>query len=53
MNERVALAEKMGIEIQIACNRYIPVAVRGSILYFVIADLEPRGRMKRALTHIV
>merc|ERR1719460_886210 len=39
VNERVALAEKMGIEIQIACNRYIPVAVRGSILYFVIADL--------------
>merc|ERR1719160_2411829 len=39
VNERVRLAEVMGVEIQIACNRYIPVAVRGSILYFVIADL--------------
>merc|ERR1719261_708508 len=39
VNERVSAAEILGAEIKIACNRYYPVATRGSILYFVIADL--------------
>merc|ERR550514_2092875 len=39
VNERVKAAEILGAEIKIACNRYYPVATRGSILYFVIADL--------------
>ena len=39
VNERVSAAEVLGKEINIACNRYVPVATRGSIMYFVIADL--------------
>jgi dynein heavy chain len=39
VNERVSAAEVLGKEINIACNRYTPVATRGAILYFVIADL--------------
>merc|ERR1719331_489592 len=39
VKERVANSKQLKKEIQIACNRYYPVATRGSILYFVIADL--------------
>ncbi|KAJ3027001.1 UNVERIFIED_CONTAM: Dynein heavy chain 6, axonemal, partial [Siphonaria sp. JEL0065] len=39
IKERVSLAEKTEIEINTARERYRPVAIRGSVLYFVIADL--------------
>ncbi|KAJ3068328.1 Dynein heavy chain 6, axonemal [Podochytrium sp. JEL0797] len=39
IKERVALAEVTEIEINTARERYRPVAIRGSVLYFVIADL--------------
>jgi dynein heavy chain len=39
VKERVATAKALKVEIEIACNRYMPVATRGSIMYFVIADL--------------
>ena len=39
VNERVALAEITAAEIESTCDKYLPVATNGSILYFVIADL--------------
>ena len=39
INERVVLAEKTEVEINTAREKYLPVAIRGSLLYFVIADL--------------
>ncbi|ORY38879.1 hypothetical protein BCR33DRAFT_853838 [Rhizoclosmatium globosum] len=39
IKERVALAEKTEVEINFAREKYRPVAIRGSVLYFVIADL--------------
>ncbi|KAJ3125643.1 Dynein heavy chain 6, axonemal, partial [Physocladia obscura] len=39
IKERVSLAEKTEVEINTARERYRPVAIRGSVLYFVIADL--------------
>ncbi|KAJ3415371.1 Dynein heavy chain 6, axonemal, partial [Chytridiales sp. JEL 0842] len=39
IKERVALAEATEKEINIAREKYRPVAIRGSVLYFVIADL--------------
>jgi len=39
INERMAQAEIVSIEINDTRNMYTSVAVRGSILYFVIADL--------------
>ena len=39
INDRVALAETTEIEINTAREKYRPVAVRGSLLYFVMADL--------------
>jgi dynein heavy chain len=39
INERVALAEKTEIAINAAREKYRPVAIRGSLLYFVISDL--------------
>ncbi|KAI9203256.1 dynein heavy chain and region D6 of dynein motor-domain-containing protein [Polychytrium aggregatum] len=40
IKERVAQAEQTEKEINIARERYRPVAIRGSVLYFVIADLS-------------
>ncbi|CAE7211449.1 DNAH6 [Symbiodinium sp. KB8] len=39
VNERVEAAEEAAVEIDAACKQYTEVATRGSILYFVIADL--------------
>ncbi|KAI9333548.1 dynein heavy chain and region D6 of dynein motor-domain-containing protein [Obelidium mucronatum] len=39
IKERVSLAEKTEVEINTAREKYRPVAIRGSVLYFVIADL--------------
>ena len=39
IKERVALAETTEREINTAREKYRPVAIRGSVLYFVIADL--------------
>tara|TARA_B110000285_G_scaffold234840_1_gene313285 strand:- start:838 stop:1398 length:561 start_codon:yes stop_codon:yes gene_type:complete len=39
INERMAQAEVVSVEINDTRNMYTSVAVRGSILYFVIADL--------------
>uniref|UniRef100_A0A0G4I0U0 Uncharacterized protein n=1 Tax=Chromera velia CCMP2878 TaxID=1169474 RepID=A0A0G4I0U0_9ALVE len=39
INERVAQAEVMSKEIKEAREQYTSVAIRGSILYFVVADL--------------
>ncbi|CAE7499104.1 DNAH6, partial [Symbiodinium sp. CCMP2456] len=39
VNERVKAAEEAAVEIDAACKQYTEVATRGSILYFVIADL--------------
>ncbi|KAI8619311.1 dynein heavy chain and region D6 of dynein motor-domain-containing protein [Chytriomyces sp. MP71] len=39
IKERVSLAEKTEIEINLAREKYRPVSIRGSVLYFVIADL--------------
>ena len=39
INERMANAKDLEIEINDTRNMYSSVAVRGSILYFVIADL--------------
>ena len=38
INERVVESEKTEIEINNLRNKYKPMAVRGSIIYFVIAD---------------
>eukprot|EP00913_Durusdinium_trenchii_P027396 g25699.t2 len=39
VNQRVKAAEEAAVEIDAACKQYTEVATRGSILYFVIADL--------------
>ncbi|CEL99773.1 unnamed protein product [Vitrella brassicaformis CCMP3155] len=39
INKRVEESEIMAVEIKRAREQYTPVAIRGSILYFVIADL--------------
>ncbi|KAF4654403.1 hypothetical protein FOL47_009992, partial [Perkinsus chesapeaki] len=39
IEERVADAEVTKVEIEAACNKYLSVSERGSILYFVVADL--------------
>ena len=39
IKQRVAEAEKTEIEINLAREEYRPVATRGSLIYFVIADL--------------
>ncbi|KAJ3347122.1 Dynein heavy chain 6, axonemal [Entophlyctis luteolus] len=39
IKERVNLAEQTEVEINAARERYRPVSIRGSVLYFVIADL--------------
>ncbi|CAM9811362.1 unnamed protein product, partial [Ectocarpus sp. 12 AP-2014] len=40
IKERVEESEKTEIEIDLARKKYTPVATRGSIIYFVIADLS-------------
>jgi dynein heavy chain len=40
ITERVKLAEETAKEINLARERYRPVALRGSLLYFVVADLS-------------
>lgn len=39
INERMAIAKVVEVEINDTRNMYTNVAIRGSILYFVIADL--------------
>jgi len=39
INERMAMAEVVAVEINDTRNLYTNIAIRGSILYFVIADL--------------
>lgn len=39
IKERVEESEKTEVEIDIARKKYMPAATRGSIIYFVIADL--------------
>jgi len=39
INERIAIAQTVEVEINNTRNQYRTVAIRGSILYFVIADL--------------
>jgi dynein heavy chain, axonemal len=39
IKERVSQAEKTEIEINTAREKYRPVAIRGSVLYFTVADL--------------
>ena len=40
IKERVAESEKTEIEITELRNKYKPMSVRGSIIYFVIADFK-------------
>lgn len=40
IKERVEESEKTEVEIDLARKKYTPVATRGSIIYFVIADLS-------------
>lgn len=40
IKERVEESEKTEIEIDLARKKYTPAATRGSIIYFVIADLS-------------
>eukprot|EP00494_Astrolonche_serrata_P034611 UN34880 len=40
INQRVLEAEKLEIQINETRQKYVPVAVRGSVIYFVIADLS-------------
>lgn len=39
INERMELSKTIEVEINETRNIYTPVAIRGSVLYFVIADL--------------
>jgi len=39
INERMAMSKIVEVEINETRNLYLNVAIRGSILYFVIADL--------------
>lgn len=39
ITEKVAVSEEMELQINEARSQYIPVATRGSLIYFVIADL--------------
>ncbi|RKO89719.1 dynein heavy chain and region D6 of dynein motor-domain-containing protein [Blyttiomyces helicus] len=45
IKERVAQAETTEKEINVAREKYRPVAIRGSVLYFVIADLAEMDPM--------
>ena len=39
MTERVNKSVELATQINVIRNQYTPISVRGSILYFVIADL--------------
>jgi dynein heavy chain len=54
VNIRVKASEVAAIEIDVACKEYTEVALAGSILYFVIADLSNMNPMYQfSLTYFV
>ena len=40
VGERLKLSEQNEVNTELARSRYMPVATRGAVLYFVVADLE-------------